>query len=55
VATSHPAVGDTLVLSEFDLAPPSGWTLVATERGPANPLDPSAPRPILERVYRFDG
>jgi hypothetical protein len=55
VAASHPAPGDTLVLSEFDLAPPTGWTLVASERGPANPLDPSALRPVLETVYRFDG
>jgi len=50
-----PAVGDTLVLAAFDAAPPSGWTLVATERAPANLIDPSAPRPVLESVYRFGG
>jgi hypothetical protein len=52
---SHPSAGDVLVLSPFDPAPPSGWTLVAAERGPANPLDGSAPRPVLESVYRFGG
>jgi hypothetical protein len=48
-------VGDTLVLAAFDAAPPSGWALVATERAPANLIDPSAPRPVLESVYRFGG
>jgi hypothetical protein len=53
---SPPVDGSMLVLSPaFDGAPPSGWTLVASERGPANPLDGSAPRPILETVYRYDG
>ncbi|HVC42932.1 MAG TPA: hypothetical protein VND54_13215 [Candidatus Saccharimonadales bacterium] len=55
VAASHPAPGDVLVLSQFDPAPPSGWTLVASERGPANLLDASAPRPVIESVYRFGG
>ena len=55
---SHPADGDVLVLSEYDIAsqpPPSGWTLVAEERGPANALDPSAPQAVVEAVYRFGG
>ncbi|MGA8523980.1 MAG: hypothetical protein WB807_13080, partial [Candidatus Dormiibacterota bacterium] len=52
---SHPSAGDVLVLSPFDQAPPSGWELVAAERGPANLLDGSAPRPVLESVYRFGG
>jgi hypothetical protein len=57
VYASQPAVGDVLVLNAFggDPLPPSGWTLVASERGPANALDPSAPRPVLETVYRFGG
>jgi hypothetical protein len=55
VYAGHPAVGDTLVLSQFDPPPPSGWTLVASERGPANLLDASAPRPVIESVYRFGG
>ena len=52
---SRPADGDVLVLSGFEAAPPSGWTLVATERGPADALDPSAPRPPVETVYQFGG
>ena len=38
VYASQPAVGDTLVLNAFgyDPLPPSGWTLVASERAPAN-------------------
>ena len=55
VYAGHPAVGDVLVLSQFDPPPPSGWTLVAGERGPANLLDASAPRPVIESVYRFGG
>jgi hypothetical protein len=55
LSASHPGAGDTLVLAEFDVAPPSGWTLVAQERASANPLDPSAPSPVLESVYRFGG
>jgi hypothetical protein len=55
VFASHPSGGDMLVLSEFDSAPPNGWILVEDERGPSNPLDASAPRPIVERVYRFGG
>ena len=55
VYASQPAVGDMLVLSPYDPLPPSGWTLVASERGPANVLDPSAPRSVLETVYRFGG
>jgi hypothetical protein len=54
-AEGHPADGDVLVLSAFDAPPPSGWALVAQERGPANALDPSAPRQVVETVYRFDG
>jgi hypothetical protein len=56
VYASRPEVGDVLVLNALsDSPPPSGWTLVGSERGPANPLDASAPRPVLETVYRFDG
>jgi hypothetical protein len=48
--------GDVLVLNDgIDPAPPAGWTLVATERSPANPVDPSTARPALISVYRFDG
>ena len=56
--TGHPAAGDVLVLSAYDIVdapPPSGWKLVAQERGPANALDASAPRPVVEAVYRFGG
>ncbi len=55
VYASRPTTGDVLVLSQFDAAPPSGWMLVAGERGPANLLDASAPRPVIESVYRFGG
>jgi hypothetical protein len=55
VYASQPAVGDMLVLNPSDPLPPSGWTLVASERAPANLLDASAPRPVLETVYRFGG
>jgi hypothetical protein len=56
VYTSQPAVGDVLVLNpSSDPLPPNGWTLVASERGPADQLDSSAPRPVLETVYRFGG
>jgi hypothetical protein len=55
VYADHPGAGDVLVLSQFDPAPPSGWILIAAERGPANALDSSAPRPVLETVYRFGG
>ena len=55
VYASRPTTGDVLVLSEFDAAPPSGWALVAGERGPVNLLDASAPRPVIESVYRFGG
>jgi hypothetical protein len=60
VVERQASAGDVLVLSQFDLSqtdsvPPSGWTLIAVERAPANVLDPSAPRPIIEAVYRFDG
>jgi hypothetical protein len=53
---AQPSPGDILVLNVgIDPAPPTGWTLVATERSPANPVDPSASRPALISVYRFDG
>jgi hypothetical protein len=52
LAESEAAAGDVLVLAATDLAPPGVWTLVATERGPANPLDEATPRPALETVYR---
>ena len=56
---AHPAAGDVLVLSAYDVViqppPPAAWTLVAQERGPANAIDPSASRPVLEAVYRFNG
>ena len=55
IGSEHPAAGDVLVLSEYDPAPPSGWTLAAVERGPANLVDASAPRPVIESVYRFGG
>jgi len=55
VYSSQAAVGDMLVLSPYDPLPPSGWALVASERAPANVLDPSAPRAVLETVYRFGG
>ena len=54
----HPSAGDVLVLSAYDIVdapPPSAWTLVAQERGPANALDASASRPVVEAVYRFGG
>jgi hypothetical protein len=52
LAESEAAAGDMLVLAATDLAPPGVWTLVATERGPANPLDAATSRPALETVYR---
>lgn len=52
LAESEAATGDMLVLAATDLAPSGLWTPVATERGPANPLDAAAPRPALETVYR---
>ncbi|MFI5284766.1 MAG: hypothetical protein ACHQ4F_00450 [Candidatus Dormibacteria bacterium] len=55
VFASHPALGDVIVLTQGDPIPPDGWTLVAAERGPENALDASAPRPVLETVYRFGG
>jgi hypothetical protein len=55
VYASRPVDGDVIVVSPSDPAPPSGWTLVAGERGPANLLDPSAPRPVIESVFRYDG
>ncbi len=53
-AEGQASPGDVLVLAQSDTAPP-GWVLVATERGPANPLDSSSPRPALETVYRLQG
>ncbi len=55
IAEQQASAGDLLVLASFDPLPPSGWSLVATERAPANTLDPSAPRPILVSVYRMGG
>ena len=56
VESGHPSAGDILVLSAlFDPPPPTGWALVAVERAPANPLDASAPQPVLFSVYRFGG
>ena len=55
IAEQRAATGDLLVLASFDPTPPSGWSLVATERAPASAADPSAPRPILIRVYRLGG
>jgi hypothetical protein len=52
LAESDASAGDLLVLAATDPAPPGVWTLIATERGPANPLDAAAPRPALETVYR---
>jgi hypothetical protein len=54
-AESQASPGDMLVLADSDATPASDWLLVATERGPANPLDSSAPRPALETVYRLEG
>lgn len=54
----HPAPGDVLVLSAYDIVaapPPAGWTMVAQERGPANALDASVSRQVVEAVYRFNG
>jgi len=53
LAGQEASPGDILVLAGADPAPPSGWTLVAAERSPANPLDESALRPVLEAVYRL--
>jgi hypothetical protein len=55
VYASRPVDGDVIVVSPSDPGPPSGWTLVASERGPANLLDPSAPRPVIESVFRYGG
>ena len=55
VYASRPVDGDVIVVSPSDPAPPSGWTLVAGERGPATLLDPSAPRPVIESVFRYGG
>ena len=52
-AESEASPGDMLVLAQTDPAPSGNWVLVATERSPANPLDASAPRPVLETVYRM--
>ena len=50
------SAGDMLVLNDgVDPAPPAGWTLVATERSPANLADQSAARADLISVYRFGG
>lgn len=54
IAEAQPSPGDMLVLNDgIDPQPPSGWTLVAAERSPANPVDASAPRPALISVYRY--
>ncbi len=39
IAERQASAGDLLVLASFDPAPPGGWSLVATERAPANGLD----------------
>jgi hypothetical protein len=53
LAESQATVGAMLVLAATDPAPPGDWTLVASERAPANPLDAAASRPVLETVYRL--
>jgi hypothetical protein len=53
VAERAASPGDMLVLAQTDLPPPAGWSLVAVERAPTNPLDPSTPTPVLESVYRL--
>jgi hypothetical protein len=53
LAESEASPGDMLVLAQTDLPPPAGWMLIAVERGPVNPLDPSSPTPVLESVYRL--
>jgi hypothetical protein len=56
IAEAQPSPGDMLVLNDaVDPPPPSGWTLVATERSPANLVDAATPRPALISVYRFSG
>ena len=47
--------GDLLVLTQYDLLPPSGWLLVDTERPPPNLIDTSTPNPALVSIYRFGG
>jgi hypothetical protein len=53
LAESQATVGDMLVLAAADPTPPGEWTLVASERAPADPLDSAASRPVLETVYRL--
>lgn len=53
VAEREASPGDMLVLAQTDVPPPAGWTLVAVERAPANPLDAATPTPVLESVYRL--
>jgi hypothetical protein len=53
VAEQEASPGDMLVLAQTDVPPPAGWTLVAVERAPADPLDASTPTPVLESVYRL--
>jgi hypothetical protein len=53
VAEQDASPGDLLVLAQTDPPPPGGWSLVAVERTPANPLDASTPAPVLESVYRL--
>jgi len=52
-AESEASPGDMLVLAQTDPAPSGSWVLVASERSPANPLNASAPQPVLETVYRL--
>jgi hypothetical protein len=52
-AEHEASAGDMLVLAQTDPAPAGNWVLVATERSPANPIDESAARPVLEAVYRL--
>jgi hypothetical protein len=47
--------GDLLVLTQYDLLPPSGWVLIDTERPPPNLVNTVTPRPALVSIYRFVG
>jgi hypothetical protein len=53
LAEAQASAGDLLVLAQTDAAPGGSWVLVASERAPADPLDASASRPVLETVYRI--
>lgn len=47
--------GDMLVLTQYDLLPPSGWLRVDAERPPPNLIDLFTPNPPLISIYRFGG